>query len=351
MNYKDTVTTIQENQMFGTTNIIGSERMTYEELLEKSGLDWEVEKQELYSNSFESTGIYGIFRDNPHYQNVPAGIDGADSIKWEKKLEKRTGVKNNTRLCLGAVGKDYQIIQNREAFKFTSDIVHGQITDTNLGKAQYQAAGTFKNGKGVFLTLKLDEGFNIGPDKISGYINCFTGHGGNSSLKIVYTPVRMSCTNMIATVMKRAHSQISIIHTKSATQRINLVDTRKVLGLVEYQRQYMAKSFDELLKKHITEWRFDDIVNEVFNADEKGAVSKRTQEQRDKVKDIWNNKPDLQEIKYTGWGAYNAFTDYYTHHQRYNGDGEKKFENRFYSTHLGPTLTKRDKAYNVIANV
>jgi hypothetical protein len=55
----------------------------------------------------------------------------------------------------GVVGKEYQIVQNKNAFSFFDNIVGGD-------GIQYETAGAFGNGEKIFITVKLPSYIKVG---------------------------------------------------------------------------------------------------------------------------------------------------------------------------------------------
>lgn len=117
---------VQEKAWHGLGQIV-TDYPTSAEAIKHAGLDYEVIKSPLYTNAsniINPTDSLGI-RDNE--VNVP---DYFATIRTD----------NNA--VLGVVGKEYHIVQNREAFSFFDAIVGG--TDGIL----YETAGALGNGYG-----------------------------------------------------------------------------------------------------------------------------------------------------------------------------------------------------------
>jgi hypothetical protein len=96
---------------------------TSAEAIKHAGLDYEVEKRKLFTSSGE------IILANQTIQNKIEVPNYYSTVRTD----------NNA--VLGVVGKDYQIVQNRDAFSFFDSIVGG---DGIL----YETAGALGNGYG-----------------------------------------------------------------------------------------------------------------------------------------------------------------------------------------------------------
>ena len=102
---------------------------TSEEAIKFAGLDYEVEKSPLFT---KGAGI--IENDN--------GIEMIDSALEVPNYFANIRTDNNT--VLGVIGKDYHIVQNREAFSFFDSIVGGNngILYETAGCSYHHAGGT-----------------------------------------------------------------------------------------------------------------------------------------------------------------------------------------------------------------
>lgn len=96
---------------------------------------------------------------------------------------------------IGAVGKDYQIVQNRDAFSFFDSMVSG---DGIL----YETAGAFGKGERIFITAKLPDYIRVGNDDlIEKYLFLTTSHDGSGSITAAFMPIRIVCNNTLNAAM------------------------------------------------------------------------------------------------------------------------------------------------------
>jgi phage/plasmid-like protein (TIGR03299 family) len=123
---------------------------TSAEAIRHADLDYEVEKRKLFTPALEGTTI-----EVPNYFST---------------------IRTDNHTVLGVVGKDYQIVQNRDAFSFFDSIVGG---DGIL----YETAGALGNGERIFITAKLPGYIRVGKDDlIEKYLFLTTSHDGSGSI-------------------------------------------------------------------------------------------------------------------------------------------------------------------------
>lgn len=91
------------------------------------------------------------------------------------------------------MGRDYQIVQNADAFAFFDAIVGGE--DGIL----YETAGALGNGERIFITAKRPDYICVGngDDITEKYIFLTTSHNGTGSITAAFTPVRIVCQNTL----------------------------------------------------------------------------------------------------------------------------------------------------------
>ena len=106
---------------------------TSAEALIFAGLDYTVEKRRLF-----------IFDNENHAADKEEGEEKNAEIEILNYL---ATMRTDTEQVLGVVGKDYEVVQNIEAFSFFDAIVEGE-------GIQYETAGALGKGERIFITAK-----------------------------------------------------------------------------------------------------------------------------------------------------------------------------------------------------
>ena len=188
---------VQEKAWHGLGKIV-QDYPTSKEALEFAGLNFEVKK-------------------SPNIHELESG----------KRFESKSSFysyRTDTDEILGdRLGKDYQVIQNIEAFAFFDAIVGGD-------GIQYETAGALGKGERIFITAKLPGYIKVGNDDlIEKYLFLTTSHDGFGSITAAFTPVRIVCANTLNAAMNNHSNAIKIRHTANAKEKLE--QAHKVMGI------------------------------------------------------------------------------------------------------------------------
>ena len=123
---------IKEKAWHGLGQIV-QDYPTSTEALKFAGLDYVVSKEDIYTTSYNCDG-------------QPMGFT-------KRIITHFATMRKDTGDVLGVVGKDYEIVQNKDAFTFFDSIVGGD-------GIQYETAGALGQGERIFITAKLQIDFN-----------------------------------------------------------------------------------------------------------------------------------------------------------------------------------------------
>jgi hypothetical protein len=219
-------------------------------LLERTGLNWEVKKEQFTHPSGLITDHYGIFRYN-HGDDAP--ID-----------------------CLGSVKGRYTPFQNWELADTVVRATEGIGISTDRG-------GTLNGGRKVYLQAQLPEEY-IGKSGVKRWVTCINSHDGSSSIAFGSTNTVIVCQN----TFYRAYKESSRFrHTESAKSRIEI-------AIQQFQETINADKnlFDTFKTKA------DDI-------------STRKANQMKQFASAYSIERDLEGD--TVWGLFNAVTRYTNH--------------------------------------
>lgn len=327
---------VQEKAWHGLGQIV-TDYPTSAEAIKHAGLDYEVIKSPLYTNAsniIDPTDSLEI-RDNE--VNVPNYF---------------ATIRTDNNAVLGVVGKEYHIVQNREAFSFFDAIVGG--TDGIL----YETAGALGNGERIFITAKLPDYIRVGngDDVTEKYIFLTTSHDGSGSITAAFTPVRIVCQNTLNASLRNMSNVVRIRHTSGAKQRLE--NAHKVMGLANEFSNQLEDIFNNWAKVKVADNEVKKMIQfalcpnketlqhlKAGNDDEISTVFKNTVEDAFAYA-ITSDSQQMNTTKGTLFGAYNAVTGYYQNVRSYK-DSEAKLQ----SIILGGTAQlKSQKAFEICTN-
>lgn len=258
-------------------------------------------------------------------------------------------MRTDTNAVFGVVGKDYQIVQNSDAFAFFDAIVGGG--DGIL----YETAGALGKGERIFITAKLPDYIRVGKgdDVTERYIFLTTSHDGSGSITAAFTPVRIVCQNTLNASLRNMSNVVRIRHTSGAKQRLE--EAHRVMGLANCMSDQLEEVFNHWITVRISDKEVKNLIQLALcpnketlaflkqgNGDELSIVFKNT------VEDVFSyammaDTQLMDTTKGTVFGAYNAVTGYYQNVRKYR-DEEAKLQ----SIVLGGTAqTKSQKAFEL----
>lgn len=300
---------------------IVSEYPTSTEAIVHAGLDYEVIKTPLYTQSVASEKLLV-----PDYFST---------------------LRTDTHEVLGVVGKDYQIVQNKEAFSFFDSIVSG---DGIL----YETAGALGKGERIFITAKLPQYIRVGKDDlIEKYLFLTTSHDGSGSITAAFTPIRIVCANTLNAALRTQTNTVRIRHTANAKGRLE--QAHKVMGISDSLSLQLEAIFNHWSKVRINDTEVKKLISLAL-APNKEIVQQLKMDTQEEFSSCFNNMVEnafeyamsdqtqlMPTTKGTVFGAYNAVTGYFQNVRAYK-DPEAKLK----SLLLGGNAQQRNQtAFNL----
>ena len=320
------------------------------EVMHKAGLDFIVDKCELVARM-----PFGIKRNN--IVNDIAGDFVKDGYIYRELVGSYATYRADTSQPLGLVKAKYEVVQNIDAFKFFDDAI-------GEGMARWDKAGILNDGKQIYLSAKLPVETRVGDDLIDNYLVFSNSHDGTSSVNIMFTPIRVICTNMLNSALKSADAYIRIRHTESVKQKLQRgaeilriackhADTvqdyyNSLLKVKMSDREVMeylanlqltAKEQD-LLLNYDKENGYKKLILRDYRTMEVTGVSQRKANMIANMFEYYCDGIGQKHVAGTAWGAYNAVTGFYCNVA--NLEGEK----RTYSLLYGGANSNMIKALN-----
>lgn len=278
-----------------------------EEALRLAGLDWNVEQRDVYTDN--GTLVSGY----------------------------KANVRDSDQSILGVVSDRYQIVQNREAFAFTDELLGQGI--------RYETAGSLQDGRKVFILARLPQRFIIAGDEITPYFVIMNSHDGSCSIKAAMTPVRVVCQNTLNLALRTAKRTWTAKHTTNIMDRME--DARVTLQLAEQYMQELGKGVDGLAHKRLTDKKVMEYMAEFFpvTEDMSAAQKKNNMVLLNDMKARYFDAPDLQGMGKNGYRFINAVSDFATHANPIRRTKNYR-ENLFMKTVEGNPLI--DKAFQMV---
>ena len=282
--------------------------LSSEEALVAAGLDWEVVQKELFTGD---------------YRPVPGYF---------------ANVRDTDNKVLGVVTSRYKIVQNREAFAFTDEL---------LGKGvKYETAGSLREGKKTWILAKLPKTYRMAEDKIMPYLVFSNTHDGSAAIKVAMTPIRVVCSNTLNLALSRADRIWSCNHT--GDMEMKLEDARRTLFMAEDYMNELAKEADKLTARKVTDAEVEEYIKLLLPiaTDATETTEKNIRKLRRDMKKRYFYAPDLKDVGKNGYRFINAVSDFATHAKPLRETANYK-ENLFLKTMEGNPLI--DKAYQLLA--
>lgn len=248
-------------------------------------------------------------------------------------------VRTDTNEVLGVVGKDYNIVQNVDAFAFFDSIVGGK--DGIL----YETAGALGKGERIFITAKLPDYIRVGRvDCIEKYLFLTSSHDGFGSISASFTPVRICCQNTLNAALKNHTNSIKIRHTASAQERLK--QAHQLLGITNQLANELEEVFNHWSKVKITDRQVKRLV-QLAMAPNKETLNNLKTNKQDEFSSAYTNivnnvleyaltspTQQMETTKGTLFGAYNGVTGYFQNMKSYK-DTETKFKSIMTGNALG----------------
>ena len=274
------------------------------EVLEQSGLNYTVHKEELTTES---------------------GIIIPDYVAT---------VKDNGSIC-GVVGSKYEICQNEEAFDFVNYID---------GDVKFLKAGETHNGMvyiiGVLPTV------NILGDEFTPHLIFQNGHNGKYSVKTAIVPLRIVCQNQFNVAFREAQNTITIKHNSLLEEK--LVNAREVMRDTTNYLDVLREKAELYAGLKLTPQMVSMVIKNMFPV--KDDMTERQKStvlaQRVQFENAYNAE-DNSNFRGCAWGCVNAYSDWLTH--REVKATKNANENQFMAVTFNPDFAKFMSIINSVA--
>ncbi len=305
---------------------------TSTEAIKHAGLNYTVEKRKLFTYDNENNN----------------GDPDVDIIIPEIEVPNfYATLRTDTEQVIGVVGKEYEVVQNIDAFTFFDSIVGGE-------GIMYETAGALGKGERIFITAKLPDYIKVGEkDLIEKYLFLTTSHDGYGSITAAFTPIRIVCNNTLNAALRNHSNSIKIRHTANAKERLE--QAHHLMGISNNLSSELETIFNNWTKVRITDREVKKLIQLALVPNKE--VHKNIQAGKDdELSTCFKNMCDtayeyamsnptqqVETTKGTLFGAYNAVTGYFQNVRTYKNE-EAKLKSVLFG---GTAQTKCQNAFNL----
>lgn len=317
---------------------------TAEEAIIAAGLDWKVIQKPLYY----------------HVNN------GKGRVKTVKVPDRVINVRATDFAPFGVVSPGYKVVQNVTSFDFADAIVES-------GEGKYETAGSLRGGRVVFLSMEIPRTVKVPGDdgEHKPYLLVANSHDGSRALSARVTTIRVVCMNTLNMALGNRNNEIKLRHTANVLEKVK--EAQRALGLTfEYLEKFEAIAEKMMLRK-LTDEEIRWALLETFptkDADPKahgfgpGVLKNLNDKQFRHVLEeqpsaplakafrMYEESPNLDNIRGTAWGLFNGAAEYLDYGQFYRSRGVPAADNRATSILLGgQAAQKKELIGNLLASL
>lgn len=226
-------------------------------------------------------------------------------------------VRSDTLEPLGVVGKNYEILQNLEAFDFL---------DSMTMEAKFETAGSYgPNGAKSFITMST-EPMKILGDEFTPYILFTNSFDGSGSVRAMFTPIRVFCSNCLTRAMRNGTNKINIRHGKTLKYRLEAA-REVLLGNTAYLEAVKAEA-EKMAITPFTNEQFKAMVTNMFMTKDGDSdlVKARNEAMVSAIMSAYN-QADLQNYNNTAYKAVQAMADFESHKPAFRNTSTIQYKN------------------------
>ena len=280
--------------------------LTPEQMMQKAGVDWSVEKQNLITS-------------------------GGSTVSNKQAL-----VRSSDGSVLDVVGKGWNPVQNAEAFNFFEEYVRA-------GDMQMHTAGSLNGGKMVWALAKTNESFELfNGDVTENYFLFSNPHEFGKAIDIRMTPIRVVCNNTLTLSLSQdSNAMLKVNHRKE----FDSSEVKEQMGIAKEKMEQYKSMAEFLGSKRYTSENIVQYFNEVYGSPAKEKVDGVFPFTSNNAKIAMENldtQPGANFAQGSFWNAFNTVTYMADHVQ--GRETSSRIESSWYGRNRRVKLTALDKA-------
>lgn len=224
--------------------------------------------------------------------------------KYTKVPDQFVTYRDDTKEFLGIVGKNYNILQNIDAFNFLDSLI--------VGETRFETAGSFgKNNARSFISISTDT-IKLLDDDIQPYIVITNSFDGSGCVQVYFCPQRVFCSNTLARNKKNSQNYVRIKHSNLLAARME--QAKEMLLANTNYLEALKISAEKLAVTPFSAENFEAMARELFpvKTEDSEIVQVRNMEMVEYLLHCYK-QDDLANFNNTAWKAVQAVADYDSH--------------------------------------
>jgi phage/plasmid-like protein (TIGR03299 family) len=277
-----------------------------DEALDKAGLGWKVTHGDvLVVKAPEWTDDFGT--------KHPAELIPANGFK--------ANLREDTGEVLGIVSDEYEVVDNRDAFRFLDALIGSEM--------HFETAGSLWGGRRVWVLARLPEYIELGGDQSATFVYVANSHDGSMAVTAAATPIRIVCANTLGAALRQAehgaNAQRTFRFRHTGNLQAKFAEARQVLGMtIKYEKQFKALA-DRLALEPMSAHALDRRVLRHLWVTDDDSLGRRARENRERtiehVLAIFGGRGSAGDTTGncpgTKWTAFNAIAEHLDYGRRY----------------------------------
>ena len=222
-------------------------------------------------------------------------------------------VRSDNNQPISVIGERYTNLQNINAFSFMQELM-------DLYNVKMQKGGSYDGGRKSFITAQTEEPFELLGDKYSNKMTFLNSFDGSGSVKVIYVPMRMVCTNGLMLEDSQYRSQISIQHSKTVHEKLEA--TKNIMISNNKYISFIKEVCTKLASIRLTKKAFIEMIEHIMPIEDKATsiITDRVVERRENIMQAYNMS-DLQNFNNSAYKAVMAISDYESHYEPIRNTG------------------------------
>lgn len=250
------------------------DNLTPQEIMKVAGLDWEVKKVDNYAR---------LEHDDGTFEYIPT--------------ETKALLRSTDNRVLTEVGKNWNPVQNKEAFDFFSEFVEA-------GDMRMDTAGSLHNGRIVWALADLKDGFTLfGGDEVKGYLLFSNPHIYGQTVDVKFVATRVVCQNrLIAALNEKGQPSVKVNHRA----KFDAEKVKQVLGVSRNKLETFKEAAEILGSKKYVKSDLEKYYGTLFGQSTKeDKLLSRTAE---RALNIVETQPGAEFAPGSFWNMFNAIS-------------------------------------------